>query len=165
MKFPMHHPHALLSKNLLSKKIVKNFKEFNLKKFLNRSKNTIEKGNNLEKMVCNIFKNMGYDDVVQNGASVSKTNGDGGIDIIVKRNGKKTLIQCKNQKASIGVNQVREISGIFHQKKNADVSEFWLITTSKFASGAIECASEFNRDNKDKRIILKDYKWIQNNAN
>ncbi|MHD0644621.1 restriction endonuclease [Pseudomonas aeruginosa] len=39
---------------------------------------------------------------------------DGGMDLLLKKNGKTTLVQCKHWKQRVGVTTVREMYGVMH---------------------------------------------------
>jgi restriction system protein len=63
---------------------------------------------NFERLVGEAFKRKGYSVEERGGASA-----DGGIDLILRRNGKKILVQCKRWKnLSIGVSHIRELYGV-----------------------------------------------------
>jgi len=58
---------------------------------------------------------------------------DGGIDLTLKRDGEKYLVQCKNWRTkAVGVPVVRELFGV--------------VTAEKAAGGIIACSSTFTRD-------------------
>lgn len=55
---------------------------------------------------------------------------DGGIDIILRRNGETTLVQCKQWKASrVGVKPIRELAGVVFGEKHMMASSFVLANT------------------------------------
>lgn len=63
---------------------------------------------NFERLVGEAFKRKGHDVEERGGAGA-----DGGIDLILRRNGKKILVQCKRWKnLSIGVSHIRELYGV-----------------------------------------------------
>ncbi|NLO90597.1 MAG: restriction endonuclease, partial [Elusimicrobia bacterium] len=61
-----------------------------------------------EVLISEYYKRLGY--------AVEETGGggpDGGVDLILRRDGEKTLVQCKHWKAyRIGVSVVRELYGV-----------------------------------------------------
>ena len=118
-------------------------------KFKRLSVNDIKKlsGKEFEEFVSKVYQDNNYQ------AKVSPSGSkDGGIDIIVEKQGKKSFIQCKqwlNQR--VGVPTVREVYGILlenKQFKNAIV-----ITSGKFTDPAVEFC-------KNKRIELIDGKKL-----
>lgn len=59
---------------------------------------------------------------------------DGGVDVVLKKAGRTTLVQCKRwNKGDVGVAVVREMFGILHDR-NAD--EVLIVTTSSFTLDA-----------------------------
>lgn len=46
---------------------------------------------------------------------------DGGMDLLLRKRGKTTLVQCKHWKAKVGVTTVREMFGVMHAHKFDDV--------------------------------------------
>lgn len=58
-----------------------------------------------EKEVSKLFVKQGYE------VTTTKGTGDGGVDIILKRNGKITIVQCKNTKKPTGPAIVRDLYG------------------------------------------------------
>jgi restriction system protein len=65
-----------------------------------------------ERLVGSTFKLWGFKVQQQGGA-----HADGGIDLIVRKGGKKFLVQCKRYKGSVGVSIVREIFGVMVSEK------------------------------------------------
>jgi len=70
------------------------------------------------------------------GFSVRENTGagaDGGIDIVLSKDGKTTLVQCKNWKAqSVGVGTVRELYGV--------------LTAERASEGIVVCSGNFTKD-------------------
>lgn len=98
-----------------------------------------------EYLVAALFESMGYK------AYVTKSSYDGGIDISAEKNelGKKEkiIIQCKRYtKQTIGVENVRNLLGVIHDKK---ATKGILITTSKFSSESIK----FEKSNPSIELI------------
>lgn len=68
-----------------------------------------------EQIVGEAFRRKGYFVLENPGAGA-----DGGVDLRLRKNGKKIYVQCKNWKSSkVGVNIVRELFGVM-KDKNAD---------------------------------------------
>ncbi|MFO7740700.1 MAG: restriction endonuclease [Anaerolineae bacterium] len=76
-----------------------------------------------------LFERAGYR-VRQTGGS-----GDRGIDLVVSRNGKSRVVQCKRYEDDIGPSAVRELIGAM---TNAGATHGFLVTTSDFTPGARE---------------------------
>lgn len=74
-----------------------------------------------------LFEKAGYR-VKQTGGS-----GDRGIDLIVSRSGRASVVQCKRYEEDIGPSAVRELIG---SMTNAGATHGFLITTSGFTPGA-----------------------------
>lgn len=68
---------------------------------------------------------------------IGGTGGDGGIDLIIKKSFKKTIVQCKHWKGSIGVSIVREMFGVMHAE-NAD--SVIIVCSNKFTKEALKFA-------------------------
>ena len=62
-------------------------------------------GHQFEDEVASVFRRNGYK------ATVSKQGGDGGIDIILEKDGVKTAVQCKAHKSLIGPSVARDLLG------------------------------------------------------
>jgi restriction system protein len=66
--------------------------------------------------------------------------GDGGIDLILRRGGETTLVQCKHWKAwKVGVKEVRELRGVVASER---VHHGILVTYGSFTDEAIDFARE-----------------------
>jgi len=74
--------------------------------------------------------------LIEKGYSVKLTGsswGDEGVDLILMKDGKKIIIQCKAHKNYVSAGFVRELYGtLMHQKAD----EAWLVVTSGFYIGA-----------------------------
>ncbi len=97
-------------------------------------------GHSFEQAVANLFRNIGYT------AEVSNRGGDGGIDIILEKAGRKIAVQCKRYKSSVGPHVIRDLWGTMH---NLGYDEGCIVTTTGFTKGVIDFA-------KDKNIYLID---------
>jgi len=90
-------------------------------------------GRSFERELVRLFKGRGYE-VEWTGRS----GWDGGVDILLKANGKKIIVQCKAHKNYVGPGPVRDLYGTL-MHKGAD--QAWLITTSGFWGGAASFAN------------------------
>jgi restriction system protein len=92
------------------------------------------------------------------GHKVVETAGgaDGGVDLIVTKNGGKYLIQCKQWKAyKVGVKIVRELLGVM---VDAGAVGGYVVTSGEFTRDAITFASANNielLDGKDLRKVMR----------
>ena len=62
-------------------------------------------GREFEQELATLYRRQGYE--VQS----TPTSGDEGIDLIIRKNGEKTVVQCKSHKAPVGPAIVRELYG------------------------------------------------------
>lgn len=63
---------------------------------------------------------------------------DGGVDQVLRKNGKKYLVQCKHWKAQkVGVSVVREMFGLMVAE---GAEEVWIVTSGSFTQDAIKFA-------------------------
>ena len=92
---------------------------------INGNKNETE----LERAVANLYAKLGYE------SSVTRGSGDQGIDIILKKNGRTIVVQCKAHKKPVGPHVIRDLYGTFI-KSNAD--EAFLVSLAGCTSGVIE---------------------------
>lgn len=66
-----------------------------------------------EELVAEAYRREGYAVERTGGAA-----GDGGVDVVLRRNGQTTLVQCKHWKArNVGVKVVRELRGVMASEK------------------------------------------------
>ena len=86
-----------------------------------------------EFLVAEAFRRQGY------AADYSLDEGpDGGVDIVLKKSGRTSLVQCKQWKnGSVGVTVVREMFGILHARQAHGV---FIATTGGFTSEALAFA-------------------------
>ena len=86
-----------------------------------------------EYLVAEAFRRQGY------AADYSLDQGpDGGVDIVLKKEGQTSLVQCKQWKnGSVGVAVVREMLGILHARQAHGV---FIITTGGFTPDALAFA-------------------------
>jgi len=80
-----------------------------------------------EEYVAILFEKAGYQ-VRRTGGS-----GDHGVDLVVKREGTRSIVQCKRYEEAIGPSTIREFVGAM---TNAGMQDGFLVTTSGFTAGA-----------------------------
>jgi restriction system protein len=85
-----------------------------------------------EETVGSVFRSLGYD------AVVTAYSGDGGIDVVLEKDGRQLGVQVKRTKRSISVEQIRSFVGALLLK---GATEGIYVTTSKFQSGGEGTAS------------------------
>lgn len=97
-----------------------------------------------ENEIADLFRLNGYM------AKVTKGSGDGGIDILINRNDKKGIVQCKRFKTKVGPGPVRDLYGT--------------MVDGNFNFGFLVCPSGFSDKaflfSKDKNITLLGLKRI-----
>lgn len=85
-----------------------------------------------EKLVCKFFEGKGYK------ARVTASGPDGGVDVELRRSGRKEMVQCKHWKATrVGVSVVREIIGVIQIEK---YQRGFIITSGLFSQDAWDYA-------------------------
>lgn len=111
-----------------------NINDFNCVNRINTI-NNIRDGYKFEHSLDNIFNKLGYESIV------TKASGDQGADLIIIRNGIKTVVQSKYYTGSVGNKAVQEVySAInFYNANNAMV-----VTNSIFTKSAVELAKANN---------------------
>ncbi len=86
-----------------------------------------------EKLVGEIYRRKGY--------TITETGGggaDGGVDLVLKKNGETIFVQCKHWKMeSVGVIIIRELLGVVYDKK---ASGGIVITSGTFTQEALDFA-------------------------
>ena len=86
-----------------------------------------------EKLIGLIYRKLGYDVTRRGGA-----NPDGGIDLIIRKDGQSVAVQCKQWKASrVGVKPVREFLGAL---TDADIPQGRFITLNGYTNQAMQFA-------------------------
>ena len=84
-----------------------------------------------EVQVAALFNRCGFH------ATVTKGSGDGGIDIVMTKDFRQTIVQCKLHKKPVGPHVVRDLYGAL-QDSQAD--EAILVATAGFTSGCVQFA-------------------------
>lgn len=97
-----------------------------------------------EKEVATWFRCKGY-----RGAVTSKS-GDGGVDVILFKNGKTSYVQCKHYNVQVGVRLVREFYGVMASDK---INEGFMVILDK---GYTKDAADFVKGKNIKTITLRD---------
>lgn len=86
-----------------------------------------------EKLIGLVYRKLGYDVTRRGGA-----NPDGGIDLIIRKDGQSAAVQCKQWKRSrVGVKPVREFLGAL---TDADILRGKLITLNGYTNQAMQFA-------------------------
>jgi restriction system protein len=93
-----------------------------------------------EQEVARIFRLHGYK------ANVTKGSGDGGVDIIVKKDGKTFIIQCKHYKNPLGPEAMRALWGC---KEDFNADKVIMVASSGLSKGSLEYVS-----NKSNYLVL-----------
>lgn len=88
-------------------------------------------GHGFEQAVANLFRDIGFT------AQVSKRGGDGGIDIVLQKQGRKIAVQCKRYKSSVGPHVIRDLWGTMHA---LGFDEGCIVTTTGFTKGVVDFA-------------------------
>ncbi len=101
-------------------------------------------GHGFEQAVANLFRNIGFT------AEVSNRGGDGGVDIILQKAGRRIAVQCKRYKSAVGPHVIRDLWGTMNY---LNFNEGCIVTTTGFTKGVTEFAN-------DKHIFLIDLKDI-----
>lgn len=86
-----------------------------------------------EEEVAKIYRKLGYK------ADVTKKTGDGGVDIIMYKDKKKIIVQCKHYGAEVGPEVPRALNGV---KEDFRADELILIASS----GVTRASSDFIRN-------------------
>lgn len=90
-----------------------------------------------EELVAAAYRRQGYG-VLETGGG----GADGGIDLVMVRDGQKTLVQCKHWRSGrVGVNLVRELHGLTHSKEHSG-SRGIFVTFGRYTPDAVRFARE-----------------------
>lgn len=88
-----------------------------------------------EVFIANIFSDNGYS------ANVTPYTGDGGKDIVVKKNDKTCYVECKHWESAVGRPELQKLVGA---AVGSDVSDLIFISTGGFNVNAINYAKSVN---------------------
>ena len=86
-------------------------------------------GHQFEEAVAAVFRRKGYS------AKVSKQGGDGGIDIVLRKESECIAVQCKAHKNPVGPSVVRDLYGTM---KHFGYTQGMLVSRSGFTGGTID---------------------------
>lgn len=99
-------------------------------------------GIQFEEFLVQLFMKQGYR------ATMTKSSGDFGADLVLKGNGETIVVQAKRYKSSVGVKAVQEIIAAIRMY---DANSAWVVTNSYFTKQAQTLASH-----NDVRLIDRD---------
>lgn len=89
-----------------------------------------------EQLIAAAYRMQGYKVLDTNNGA------DGGIDLILYRNGEKAIVQCKHWRSNkVGVTLIRELNGLTHSREHAG-SRGVFVTFGAYTSDAIDFARE-----------------------
>jgi len=103
-------------------------------------------GINFEEWLALCFKQKGYS------VELTKATRDSGADIILEKNGIKTVVQTKRWKQSVGIKAVREV---LSAKEHYKANEMLVITNSHFTKKAVTHANLHNVELWDRDKLQK----------
>lgn len=103
-------------------------KQFKLKKHVKTYWYSLD-GFAFEKEIAKLYKMLGYK------VETTKLVGDGGVDLILYKDEKKIIVQCKAHKHKIGPEPVRALWGV---KDDFNADEVILIALSGITTGAMD---------------------------
>jgi hypothetical protein len=89
------------------------------------------RGVEFEKALANLYKSLGYS------VLITKGSGDEGIDLILEKDNKETIVQCKGHEKPIGVGAIRDLYGVLmHTRADSAI----LACPAGFTDGVIKFA-------------------------
>lgn len=105
-----------------------------------------------EQEVANVFRMNGYN------AKVTKGSGDGGVDIILKKDGKTSIVQCKHYQSPVPPEPIRALWGC---KDDFNADEVILVASS----GITDMGARFVQNKPNFKVLnLDDIIIMGNNA-
>lgn len=87
------------------------------------------KGVQFEHYLSALYRSLGYT------AQVTKTSGDFGADLILKKDNRKIVVQAKRYSKNVGIRAVQEIRAA---KEHYQADEAWVVTNQEYTKSAIE---------------------------
>jgi restriction endonuclease Mrr len=96
----------------------------------------------------NIFEKEGWQ------VTETKVTGDGGIDLILKREDEHSIVQCKRYRHTIGEPLLRDFYGAMISE---GVSKGYFVTTGLFSLSALKFADNKPIELIDRRILAQKY--------
>lgn len=120
-------------------------------------------GDILEQLSSIVLQKDGYI-VSLNGANITGSNGDGGIDLKGYKDNTCFIAQCKNISKPVSIKEVRELAGTFTilDKSKFMKHDLIFIASSKFTKPAKQFIKEYNSINKTSEIKIYDEMILQN---
>lgn len=92
-------------------------------------------GKQFEEYLADLFQRRGYK------VRLTRETGDFGADLILEKDGERTVVQAKRYNKSVGIKAVQEaFSAIPHYKAESA----WVVSNSEFTKAAIELATSNN---------------------
>lgn len=104
------------------------------------------KGVEFENYLKLLYQKKGYD------VSMTPGSGDFGADLVVKKDGKKSVVQVKRYSKSVGIKAVQEIIPAI---RHYNASDAWVITNSTFTSPAVQLAKSNNVRLIDRDMLIQ----------
>lgn len=92
-------------------------------------------GFQFEHYLVELFKSEGYS------AVRTSDSGDFGADVILKKDGKKIVVQAKRYRNNVGIKAVQEVIGALNFYK---AEEAWVVSNSEYTKAAKQLAQESN---------------------
>ena len=92
-------------------------------------------GREFEFELAKLYRSKGYN------AIVTKSSGDGGVDIVLEKDDEKILVQCKAHKKAVGPSTIRDLYGAMNSFK---VNKGILASLNGFTSGVYKFAKGKN---------------------
>lgn len=96
-----------------------------------------------EKAVAKAFSSIGYD------AEVTKGSNDGGVDIILKKDGMKSIVQCKHYSNPVSIEPIRALWGCMN---DFSANQAIFVATSGYTPGCYD----FVRNKPNYRLLTLD---------
>lgn len=143
------HPVNVLKKSLIKRKSdYDQIEKTALYNYMRTQKNYWLKlsGWQFEKEIGGIYSKLGYHVVVTRGS------GDGGVDLVLNKDGVKYLVQCKNHNKPVGPSGVRDLYGAMHHE-HAGAGIF--ISSMGYTRGAHEFAAGKNIQMLDINDVIR----------
>ena len=78
-----------------------------------------------------LFKTLGYK------TKVTRSAGDYGADLVIEKDGIRTVIQAKRQSKNVGIEAVQQVYG---SKAHYNAQQAWVITNRDFTEAAVKLA-------------------------
>lgn len=103
-------------------------------------------GIQFEHYLKELYKAQGYK------GDVTTARGDFGADLILKKEGKKIVIQAKRYKNNVGVKAIQEVKA---SQSHYKAEEAWVVTNSHFTKQAIELARSNSVTLIDREQLIK----------